>query len=130
MDLSILTTVFCFISLVLGFTALSALSNLKAKVNAHLDRTDLHSEKLATIISILQQIEAKQDLMFSNAPPFPGESDVDSASFGQVKLETLAIEDLSFYQEPVRNNRLRQKRKDAGIKRGPYNNKRATAQQA
>lgn len=43
------------------------------RLNHYVDRSDLHSEKLATIISILQQLEAKQDLMFNNSPPVPGE---------------------------------------------------------
>jgi len=56
--------------------ALNELMILKRKVNAHLDRSDLHSDKLATILSILQQIEAKQDLLFNNAPPAPGEAPI------------------------------------------------------
>ena len=74
MDLTILTTFFCLILLVLSVLALNELMILKRKVNAHLDRSDLHSDKLATILSILQQIEAKQDLLFNNAPPAPGEA--------------------------------------------------------
>lgn len=74
MDASILTTLFCFVLLILVILALNELMILKRKVNAHLDRTDLHSSKLATILSVLQQIEAKQDLIFNNAPPAPGET--------------------------------------------------------
>jgi len=54
--------------------ALNELMILKRKVNAHLDRSDLHSEKLHTILSILQQLEAKIDLIFSHSPPVPGET--------------------------------------------------------
>ena len=74
MDATILTTFFCFILLVLVILALNELMILKRKVNAHLDRTDLHTDKLHTILSILQQIEAKQDLLFNNAPPAPGQA--------------------------------------------------------
>lgn len=132
MDLQILTTVFCFISLVLGFTALTALSNLKAKVNAHLDRTDLHTEKLKTILSILQQIEAKQDLMFNNAPPVPGE-DVPEQSVDEIVTLDLPSS-LPYCKSPMPDGvipvqcmpKIRKARKDAGVKRGPY--KKATAQ--
>ncbi len=55
--------------------ALNELMILKRKVNAHLDRTDLHTDKLCTVLSILQQLEAKQDLMFNNAPPVPGQEE-------------------------------------------------------
>jgi len=79
MDLTILTTFFCLILLVLSVLALNELMILKRKVNAHLDRSDLHSDKLATILSILQQIEAKQDLIFNNAPPAPGECSKEDA---------------------------------------------------
>jgi hypothetical protein len=79
MDLTILTTFFCLILLVLMVLALNELMILKRKVNAHLDRSDLHSDKLATILSILQQIEAKQDLIFNNAPPAPGETSKEDA---------------------------------------------------
>jgi len=148
MDLAILTTIFCFISLVLGFTALTALSNLKLKVNAHLDRTDLHTEKLKTILSILQQIEAKQDLMFNNAPPVPGEE--SSGGFPkdhwilehakEVEAQMYPQEDLPcslpYYKGPLpivsiplyhdTKKKPRKPRKDAGVKRAPY--KKATAQ--
>lgn len=80
MDLSILTTFFCLILLVLIVVALNELMILKRKINAHLDRTDLHSDKLHTILSILQQIEAKQDLIFNNAPPSPGEPQYSARS--------------------------------------------------
>lgn len=49
---------------------------LKKQIHHYVDRSDLHSEKLRTIISILQQLEAKQDLMFNHCPPAPGESEV------------------------------------------------------
>jgi hypothetical protein len=161
MDLQILTTIFCFISLVLGFTALNALSNLKRKVNAHLDRTDLHSEKLQTILSILQQIEAKQDLMFNNAPPVPGETAPSQEPLYEYKEYGIkvparnihkdssgthwVIEEAKRLQEqqevlpssltyqktfvpegttPIFLPQTKKKRKDAGVKRGPY--KKAT----
>lgn len=76
MDASILTTIFCLILLVLTVLALNELLVLKQKINAHLDRTDLHTEKLKTIMSILQNLEAKVHLMFNNAPPSPGETTI------------------------------------------------------
>jgi hypothetical protein len=74
MDASILTTIFCLILLVLMVLALNELTILKRKANAQLDRTDMYTDKLHNIISILQQLETKQDLLFNNAPPAPGEA--------------------------------------------------------
>ena len=73
MDASILTTFFCFILLVINLLLFTQLRDLTKQVHHYVDRSDLHSEKLRTIMSILQQVEAKQDLMFNNAPPVPGE---------------------------------------------------------
>ena len=73
MDASILTTFFCFILLVINLVLLTQLRDLTNHVNAHMDRSDLHSSQLNTCLSILQQLESKIDLMFNNAPPCPGE---------------------------------------------------------
>lgn len=120
MDASILTTFFCFILLVLVILALNELMILllvlvilalnelmilKRKVNGHLDRTDLHTSSLNTILSILQQIEAKQDLLFNNAPQAPGEMAVDDIGEGhswyypKIYLPENSVED--FYQPDV-----------------------------
>ncbi len=139
MDPTILTMVFCLILLVLVITVLTALSGLKLKVNAHLDRTDLHSEKLATIISILQQIEAQQHLMFSNAPPVPGEKEYNwKEEIHKPEVRTvflpadIEVVDLPcskpYHKSPMPGGciqlqhlpKARKPRKDAGIKRGPY----------
>jgi len=74
MDATILTTFFCFILLVLNIVLFMQFRDLTIHVNAHMDRSDLHSEKLKTILSVLQQLEAQQHLMFSNSPPVPGET--------------------------------------------------------
>ena len=78
MDATILTTFFCFVLLVLVILVLNELMILKRKVNAHMDRTDLHSGNLTTILSILQQTEAKLDLIFNNSPPAPGQDEPPS----------------------------------------------------
>ncbi len=76
MEATILTMFFCFILLVLNILMFMQQRELKKQIHHYVDRSDLHSEKLRTIISILQQLEAKQDLMFNHCPPAPGESEV------------------------------------------------------
>ena len=73
MDAAILTTFFCFILLIINLLLFTQLRELSNKLHHYVDRSDLHSENLQTILSILQQLEAKQDLMFANSPPVPGE---------------------------------------------------------
>ena len=74
MDAAILTTFFCFILLVINLLMFTQMRDLTKQLHHYVDRSDLHSEKLKTILSVLQQLEAKQDLMFNNAPPVPGET--------------------------------------------------------
>ncbi len=73
MDATILTTLFCFIILVVNLLMFVQQRDLTTQLHHYVDRSDLHTEKLRTILSILQQLEAKQDLMFNNSPPVPGE---------------------------------------------------------
>lgn len=74
MDATILTTLFCFIILVVNLLMFVQQRDLTRQLHHYVDRSDLHTEKLRTILSILQQLEAKQDLMFNNSPPVPGET--------------------------------------------------------
>lgn len=64
---------------------------LSKKLNHYIDLAMGHTESLRTILSILQQMEAKQDLMFQNAPPVPGEVIVEPV---EEKMPMASYDDL------------------------------------
>lgn len=74
MDFTIIATFFSFISLVICALIVVQVYTLANKLDAYLDHAIGHTESLRTMISQLNQIESKQDLMFNNAPPAPGET--------------------------------------------------------
>jgi len=73
MEWSILTTFFSFISLVIATLMFTRQDLLAKKLNTYIDLAIQQTETLRTAVSILQQMESKQDLMFKNAPPISSE---------------------------------------------------------
>lgn len=73
MEWQILTTFFAFISVVLLVLLFTKQHVLARKLDYYLDHNMTLSDKVKLILSIVEQIESKQDLMFKNARPMPGE---------------------------------------------------------
>jgi|GEM_PF-5318577 len=81
MEWSIVTTFFALITLVIAALVLVMQDRIAKRLDHYVDHALSNTNSLKTMLSMITQMEAKQDLMFNNSLPAPGETTKVPQSF-------------------------------------------------